>query len=173
AFVPLGILLARYLGRVRMPWGLPGGLVAVAAGTAIAWILHLAGAPGAAPLGGDLTAGIGFHPPIPSLGPLLEALASPDVWARISIIVPMGLINVLGSLQSLESAEAEGDSFATGPSLAVNGIATIVAAAFGSCFPTTIYIGHPGWKRLGARGGYSVLNAVFFTVIALTGLTGS
>src|SRR3989442_4175495 len=85
----------------------------------------------------------------------------------------MGLINVLGSLQSLEAAEAEGDAFATGRSLAVNGVSTIAAACFGSCFPTTIYIGHPGWKRMGARSGYSVLNAVFFTIIAFTGLTGS
>ena len=165
AFVPLGILLARYLGHVRLPGGLPGGLVAILTGTAIAWALHLAGVPGTPALGGDLTASLGFHPPVPALGAILDALASPDVWARISIIVPMGLINVLGSLQSMESAEAEGDSFATGPSLAVNGIATVVAASFGSCFPTTIYIGHPGWKRMGARSGYSVLNAVFFTII--------
>ena len=41
---------------------------------------------------------------------------------------------------------------------------SIAAAAFGSCFPTTIYIGHPGWKAMGARTGYSILNAVFFTI---------
>jgi AGZA family xanthine/uracil permease-like MFS transporter len=46
-----------------------------------------------------------------------------------------------------------------------------VAALFGSCFPTTIYIGHPGWKALGARAGYSVLNGAFFCVIALFGLS--
>jgi AGZA family xanthine/uracil permease-like MFS transporter len=40
---------------------------------------------------------------------------------------------------------------------------------FGSCFPTTIYIGHPGWKAMGARAGYSVLNGVFVTVVCLTG----
>lgn len=173
AFVPLGILLARYLGQARLPGGLPGGLLAVVAGTAIAWTLHLLGLPGAPPLGGDLVSDLGFHPPIPALAPLFSALASPDVWGRISIIVPMGLINVLGALQSLESAEAEGDAFASGPSLAVNGVATIAAAAFGSCFPTTIYIGHPGWKRMGARSGYSVLNAAFFTLVAFTGLIGS
>jgi len=173
AFVPLAILLARYLGGVRLPFGLPGGLVAIAVGTAIAWALHFMGLPGAPPLGGDITGSLGLHLPIPSLGPLLSALSSPDVWGRISIIVPMGLINVLGSLQSLESAEAEGDAFPSGSSLAVNGVATIAAAAFGSCFPTTLYIGHPGWKRMGARAGYSVLNAAFFTVVAFTGLTGA
>jgi AGZA family xanthine/uracil permease-like MFS transporter len=40
---------------------------------------------------------------------------------------------------------------------------------FGSAFPTTIYIGHPGWKALGARAGYSVLNGAFATIICLTG----
>jgi AGZA family xanthine/uracil permease-like MFS transporter len=45
----------------------------------------------------------------------------------------------------------------------------MAAALFGSCFPTTIYIGHPGWKGMGARSGYSVLNAAFVTVVCLTG----
>jgi len=53
------------------------------------------------------------------------------------------------------AAEAAGDTYPTRPSLAANGPGTLVAAAFGSCFPTTIYIGHPGWKALGARAGYS------------------
>ena len=40
---------------------------------------------------------------------------------------------------------------------------TLIAALFGSAFPTTIYIGHPGWKAMGAGAGYSILNG---TVIA-------
>src|SRR5262249_43829121 len=91
----------------------------------------------------------------------------------VPVIVPMGLFNVLGSLQNLESAEAAGDGYRTLPSLAVNGAGSLVAALFGSCFPTTIYIGHPGWKALGARSGYSILNGVFFCVIALFGLSNA
>jgi len=45
----------------------------------------------------------------------------------------------------------------------------IAAALFGSAFPTTIYIGHPGWKALGARSGYSVLNGLFATAVCLSG----
>ncbi|MGQ0723495.1 MAG: NCS2 family permease, partial [Candidatus Eiseniibacteriota bacterium] len=41
--------------------------------------------------------------------------------------------------------------------------------AFGSPYPTTIYIGHPGWKALGARAGYSTLNGLFVTAVCLTG----
>jgi AGZA family xanthine/uracil permease-like MFS transporter len=91
-------------------------------------------------------------------------------WSFLGVVVPMGLINAVGSLQNIESAEAAGDRFSTGPCMAVNGIGSIAAGLFGSCFPTTIYIGHPGWKALGARCGYSILNAVFFTVIFLLGL---
>jgi AGZA family xanthine/uracil permease-like MFS transporter len=54
----------------------------------------------------------------------------------------------------------------------VNGLGTVVAALFGSCFPATIYIGHPGWKALGARAGYSVLNGIFATLVCLTGTLG-
>jgi len=88
----------------------------------------------------------------------------------LTVSIPMGVINVIGSLQNIESAEAGGDRFATGPSLAVNGLGSLAAGLFGSCFPTTIYIGHPGWKALGARAGYSILNGVFFTVVFLFGL---
>jgi AGZA family xanthine/uracil permease-like MFS transporter len=81
----------------------------------------------------------------------------------------MGIFNVIGSLQNIESAEAAGDLYPTAPSLTVNGIGSVAAALFGSAFPTTIYIGHPGWKALGARAGYSILNGAFATVICLTG----
>src|SRR5690606_171032 len=94
----------------------------------------------------------------------------PGEWLGfLSVIVPMGLFNVIGSLQNIESAEAAGDRFDTRSSLAANGVGTIVAALFGSCFPTTIYLGHPGGKGLGARAGYSTLNGLAITAICLTG----
>jgi len=87
----------------------------------------------------------------------------------LSVIVAMALFNVLGSLQNIESAEAAGDSYDTRSSLTINGLGSVAAALFGSAFPTTIYIGHPGWKALGARAGYSVLNGAFVTVVCITG----
>ncbi len=173
ALAPLALVLVTYLSRVRWPGGLPGGLIAVAVGTALAWLIHLAGWSGGVDLGGEkLLAGAGFHPPIPAVGDLLAALASPHVWGRISIILPMGLINLLGALQCIESAEAEGDSYPERPCLIANGVGSMAAAFFGSCFPTTIYIGHPGWKRMGAGWAYSAANGVFFGLLALFGLIG-
>ena len=158
----LGVILLTYFGRVRFRGEIPGGLVAISLGTLLAWLT------GIAPVG-DAPHGMALHLPIPVLGDLLRGLASGHGLTYLSVIVPMGLFNVIGSLQNIESAEAAGDSFKTQPSLAVNGIGTVAAALFGSCFPTTLYIGHPGWKALGARAGYSTLNGVFVTAVCLTG----
>ena len=161
-FVTLGIVLLTYFGRVKFRGGLPGGLVAVSLGTLIAWVT------GIAPTG-PAPGGVSMHLPVPVLGDLWAALSGGHLVTYISIILPMGLFTLVGSLQNIESAEAAGDSYPTGPSLAMNGIGTVAAACFGSCFPTTLYIGHPGWKALGARAGYSALNGIFFTVVCLTG----
>jgi len=158
----LAVVLLVYFGRVRFKGGIPGGLVAVAMGTLLAWVTGIA--PGAVKPGPP-----GLTLPVPVLGEIIEALRAGDLVTYAAVIVPMGLFNVLGSLQNIESAEAAGDRYPTEPSLAANGIGTIVGALFGSCFPTTIYIGHPGWKALGARAGYSVMNGVFVTIICMTG----
>jgi len=160
----LGVVMLVYFGRVRFKGGLPGGLVAVAVGTALAW------ATGLAPVGdGQQLHGAHFYPPVPVVGDLLEALRGKYMLQYLSVIVPMGLFNVVGSLQNIESAEAAGDLYPTRPSLLANGIGTLCAALFGSCFPTTLYIGHPGWKALGARAGYSVLNGAAMTILCLSG----
>lgn len=81
----------------------------------------------------------------------------------------MALFNVIGSIQNLESAEAAGDSFATKPALLVNGLTSLLASLFGSPFPTSIYIGHPGWKSMGARNGYSILNGAAIAFLCFFG----
>jgi len=177
AMVPLAVVLLVYFSHVRFPLGLPGGFVAVVLGTALAWLLPTVGISTDVTMSveqvGEAWAERGRYLP-QWTGPILwEMIRQEGGWITIlpyiSVIIPMGLFNVLGSLQNIESAEAGGDIFPTGPSLAVNGLGTIAAALFGSCFPTTIYIGHPGWKALGARAGYSTLNAIFVTAVCLTG----
>ncbi len=160
----LGVVLLTYFGRVKFKGRLPGGLVAVGLGTVLAWVIGLA------PAGDPPIGSAGLMLPIPVVGDLFAALTRPGMFAAyFAVILPMGLFNVVGSLQNLESAEAAGDRYPVVPSLAANGVGSMVAALFGSCFPTTIYIGHPGWKAMGARAGYSVANAIFVTVVCLTG----
>lgn len=175
AMLPLAVIMLTYFARVRFPIGLPGGLMAVLIGTALAWGLSVSGLSGEVPMS---TAAVreasiewGRHWPIFAGHEIWDVLQTNagTIIPLLSVIIPMGLFNLIGSLQNIESAEAGGDVFATGPSLAVNGIGTIAAAFFGSCFPTTIYIGHPGWKALGARAGYSTLNGVIMSAICLSG----
>lgn len=179
AMLPLAVILITYFAGVRLPFGLPGGFVAVLLGTLCAWTLpyvlpeSVAGPAMSVNAVKEAAAQTGWHLPQFAGGEMLALLSQPSQWLRyLSVIVPMGLFNVIGSLQNIESAEAAGDSYDTQSSLAANGVGTIVAACFGSCFPTTIYIGHPGWKGLGARAGYSTLNGIVVAAICLTGTVG-
>ncbi len=164
--VPLGVILLTYFGKVR--FGIPGGLLAVLLGIGLAW--------GTGLVQWDLARlqtavqPLGLHLPHLWLGAIWEERGV--LLSFFSIILPMGLFNLIGSLQNLESAEASGDRYPTAPSLAANGIGTLVAAVCGSCFPTTIYIGHPGWKEMGARIGYSWLNGLVIGLLCLSGTLG-
>jgi adenine/guanine/hypoxanthine permease len=161
------IVLVSYFGGVRFVGGLPGGLIAVGVGTALAWSTGLVESDPAT--WSAARESLALRLPLPAVGELLGALSRGHVLAFASVIVPMGIVNVVGSLQNIESAEAAGDRYETRASLLANGIGSLAAAAFGSCFPTTIYIGHPGWKRLGARVGYSLLNGAFVAAICASG----
>ena len=162
ALAPMGIIFMAYFSRQRLPLGLPGGVVAVVIGTTLGWLFG-------SMKGSGVASSVSFALPVFTGHPLWEALTHPESLNFLSVILPMGIFNVVGSLQNIESAEAAGDRFQTFPSLMANGIGSVAAALFGSVFPTTIYIGHPGWKRLGARSGYSVLNGVFIGFLCLTG----
>lgn len=183
ALLPLALVLIGLFSQIRLPLGLPSGFVAVLVGTLSAWGLVLVqqGIPsapewltfGAASVEvvRSATSNIGLSLPVWSGETIAQVGQDVKSWLPfLSVIVPMGLFNVVGSLQNIESAEAAGDAYPTGPSMAANGLGTIVAALFGSCFPTTIYIGHPGWKSLGARAGYSTLNGFVIVALCLSGL---
>ena len=165
--VTLVLVFLVFFGRVKFRGGLPATLVILAIGTGLAW------ATGLAPVGGADArpfADFGFYPTIPMPGELYAALTGGHLIAYLSVVIPIGLLGVLASLQNIESAAAAGDSYPVRSSLIVSGVGTLAAALFGSPFPTSIYIGHPAWKKLGARAGYSFLNGVAIAVICTSGL---
>jgi AGZA family xanthine/uracil permease-like MFS transporter len=164
--VMLVLVFIVFFGRVKFRGGLPATVVLLAVGTALAWATGLApvGGPEAQPL-----AHFKIYFPVPVLGELWSALFGGHIVAYLSVVIPIGLLGVLASLQNIESAAAAGDNYPVRPSLVINGLGTIAAACFGSPFPSSIYIGHPAWKKLGARAGYSVLNGLGITLVCLTG----
>ena len=167
ALLPMMMILVTYAAGMKSLLHLPGGLLAVLTGVALAWLLRMFGFPSFTPSTDPLT--LVVHLPTPVPYDVFALFASETGWKYLAVIFPMGLFNVIGSLQNLESADAAGDRFATKPSLFANGIGSVTAAFFGSAFPTTIYIGHPAWKAMGARAGYSILNGVMITLLCLFG----
>lgn len=166
AFVPLAFILIEYFSRAKLPLRIPAGLYALVFGGAIAW--------GTGAMDGGALArsleGVAVYIPSPAVAELVQGFG--DILPYLGIAIPMGILSFFGTLQNIESAVAAGDEFPATPALAMNGIGTMVGALFGSPFPTTVYIGHPGWKALGARSGYSVINGAVMTVICMTGLIG-
>jgi AGZA family xanthine/uracil permease-like MFS transporter len=167
AVVPALLVIIVYGGQIKLPLGLPGGFIAVALGVAMGWALRLAGYPFFQPLQEPYQFAVNF--PRTAFSDMIIFLVNGQGWKYFSVIFPMALFNVVGSLQNLESAEAAGDRYDTRSSLLVNGFGSMVAACLGNPFPTTIYIGHPGWKAMGARWAYSILNGAVITILCLIG----
>ncbi len=166
-FIPLAFILLQYIGHMSLPKDVPAGLVAVVLGTLLAWGL---GRMDTAMLVNAMH--VQLQLPRLFVADLMETTFSTYIITYLPVIIPMGLFNLLGSLQNLESADAAGDHYPVKSSLAMNGLGTMAAACFGSVFPTTIYIGHPGWKKMGAGAGYSIANGVAITLLCLLGLVG-
>jgi len=111
ALLPLGIILLHYFSHIRLPF--PGGLIAIITGTILAWLTgHMSPA----------NVSVHLSIPKPSIIPLFQALTNPSIWRYLSIIIPMGIFNVIGSLQNLESAEAAGDKYSNFSSLAASAL---------------------------------------------------
>ncbi len=163
AFVPMAIILVGFIGRVRMPFGLPTGAVAIIAGIILAWITGMTSTEQVV----TASKSIGLHLPTLSISALKEGFSG--VTPFLMVILPMGAYNFIETMNNVESAAAAGDNYPTGETMLVDGIGTTVAALFGGCFPTTVYIGHPGWKALGARSGYSWMNGVSLLLVGCLG----
>jgi AGZA family xanthine/uracil permease-like MFS transporter len=169
-FLSLTIVLISWTGNVRLPGGIPGGLAAVAIGTVLAWAateLHLTDL-----MHGDAVVGafaqFGLRPPIPS-GDFLKGLG--DIGPLLVTAVPLGIYNFTEGMNNVESAAAAGDDYNLRQILMADGIGAVVGACLGSPFPPAVYIGHPGWKAVGGRIGYSLATGGVIAVVCFLGLT--
>jgi len=165
AVVPMIVLFTLYASKLRLPWRIPPALLAIAIGAALVAVMryfHLYEAPATV----AISPGIYLPHPVN----VFALFGRGEWWSYLTIILPLGALDTLASLQILESVKAAGDDFATTPSLLVNGIATLAAACLGSPFPTTLYVGHAAHKANGARSGYSALNGLVTLLLCLTGV---
>jgi AGZA family xanthine/uracil permease-like MFS transporter len=169
SFISLGIILVSWTARVRLPFGIPGGLAAVLVGTVLAWIVTFAGIePVMDPAAVALALGkFGLHPPIPSAH-FLQGLA--DIGPLLVTAVPLGIYNFTEGMNNVESAAAAGDEYSLRKVLIADGIGALAGAVLGSPFPPAVYIGHPGWKSVGGRVGYSIATGFCIGICCFLGL---
>ncbi|MCP5037341.1 MAG: xanthine/uracil/vitamin C permease [Rhodobacteraceae bacterium] len=161
-FASLTIILWGLVGRFRLPMGIPAGLLALGVGTIVALIM------GDSSFSAD---GLGFYPPVPYFGDLIAGIqhlfANPEL---LLVLVPVQIYNFIETMNNVESAEAAGDHYPVAACQVTDGEGTMIGALFGSPFPTTVYIGHPAYKRMGAHAGYIIGVGLTFAVAAFFGL---
>ncbi len=165
------IIVACWFGGVRYPRGIPGGLVAIAVGTAIAWGSNLFGMPiGGMSLDklGASVGSFGVHLPSPAIGTLFGGFHYLGVILVTAI--PFGIYDLVEATDNVESAAAGGDSFPTTQVLTADGAISLVGCLMGNPFINAVYIGHPGWKAMGGRIGYSAATGVLMLVLTGFGI---
>jgi AGZA family xanthine/uracil permease-like MFS transporter len=163
------IILVSWFGGVKYPKNIPAGLVAIIVGAIIAWGSTAFGLSyGGMSLQklGDAFATIGFAVPIPAVGHVFSGFQFLGVILVTAI--PFGVYDLVEAMDNVESAEAAGDAFPTTRVLTADGVVSCIGALMGNPFINAVYIGHPGWKAMGGRIGYSAATGVM--VIALSWL---
>jgi len=161
------LVLILFIGGSKMRFKLPSGLVILGFGVFLVWMTRLTGWGAPIAVSSVDFHYVGFYLPIPVIWEVVPSLGY--LMEFLPIILPIGFIFLIGSLQNIESAAAAGDNYKPRPLLLMNGVGTLVSAFFGSPFPATIFLGHAGYKKIGARAGYSTLNAIVWGIVCLTG----
>jgi len=88
----------------------------------------------------------------------------------VAIAFPIALASFIETIENVEMAALKGDSYNVKEAMLADGLGTMLGACFGSVIPTTVYIGHVRHKAAGAGWLYSVLNAIAFFVLLMSGL---
>src|SRR5216117_2477655 len=162
--VALGVLLLALVGGVRMPLGLPGAFAAVLAGTVVHW--------GGVWLTGRVDHAFTVGTPVMALPwPTLAWLDALDAaLPYLSVALPFALVTIIGGIDNTESAAAAGDEYRARDILLTEAVATLVAGLCGGVVQNTPYIGHPAYKAMGARAGYTLATGLVIGVGAMVGV---
>jgi adenine/guanine/hypoxanthine permease len=169
--VCFAIILVSWFGGVKYPKGIPAGLIAIAVGMVIAWGSNLfgLGLGGLSVKGvGDAFANFGFSVPLPAVGQVFSGFEFLGVILVTAI--PFGIYDLVEAMDNVESAEAAGDEYPTTRVLTADGVVSLIGCLMGNPFINAVYIGHPGWKAMGGRIGYSAATGIMVVVLAWFGI---
>ncbi len=165
------IIMVSWFGGFKYPKGIPAGLVAIAVGMIIAWGSNLFGLGyGGLSLEGLRGAftNFGFSVPIPAIGHVFSGFEFLGVILVTAI--PFGIYDLVEAMDNVESAEAAGDDYPTTRVLTADGVVSLIGCLMGNPFINAVYIGHPGWKAMGGRIGYSAATGIMVIVLSWFGI---
>ena len=167
----LAIITVNWLGGFRYPKGIPAGLVAIAVGMIIAWGSNVVGLHyGGLSVKGvtDAFSNFGFNVPIPAVDHVFSGFH----YLGIILVtaVPFGIYDLVEAMDNVESAEAAGDPYPTTRVLTADGVVSLIGCLMGNPFINAVYIGHPGWKGMGGRIGYSAATGLMVIVLSWFGV---
>ena len=170
AFVCFAIVLIAWTANIRLPGGFPGGLAAVIVGAAIGWLAAMFGWSDYMKAGevSKSFAQFGLHLPFFS-SDVFTGLS--NVAPLLATAIPLGIYNFTEAMNNVESASAAGDNYNLRKILLADGLGAVVGSLLGSPFPPAVYIGHPGWKSVGGRVGYSLATGIAIALVCFLGLT--
>src|SRR5208283_5993338 len=84
--------------------------------------------------------------------------------------IPFGIYDLVEAMDNVESAAVAGDSFPTTRVLTADGVVSLIGCMMGNPFINAVYIGHPGWKAMGGRIGYSAATGVMVIILSWFGI---
>ncbi|MET0385827.1 MAG: regulator [Polyangiales bacterium] len=165
------VILASWFGGVQYGRNLPAGLVAIALGALIAWGSSALGFGFGGMSGAKLAAAFsnfGLVVPTPAFS---HVFAGFDFLSVILVTaIPFGIYDLVEALDNVESAAVAGDAYPTTRVLTADGVVSLIGCCMGNPFINAVYIGHPGWKSMGGRIGYSAATGVMVIVLAWLGI---
>ncbi|MEK7950263.1 regulator [Luteolibacter soli] len=164
------VILLSWFGGVKYK-GVPAGLVAIAVGTLIAWGSNLFGLNYGGMTGTALSEalkGFGFSVPLPAFGHVFGGFQFLGILLVTAI--PFGIYDLVEALDNVESAEVAGDAFPTTRVLTADGVISLIGCIMGNPFINAVYIGHPGWKAMGGRIGYSAATGIAVIILTWLGI---
>jgi AGZA family xanthine/uracil permease-like MFS transporter len=169
--VCFSVIMLSWFGGVRFFKGLPGGLVAIGVGTLIAWGSNAFGFTFSGLSGANLhdsVANFHFHVPFPAVSHVFGGFKYLGIILVTAI--PFGIYDLVEAMDNVESASAAGDSFPTTRVLTADGVVSLIGCLMGNPFINAVYIGHPGWKAMGGRIGYSAATGILVIVLSWLGI---
>ncbi len=169
--VCFAIILLSWFGGVRYFKGIPAGLVAIAVGTLIAWSSTALGLNFGGLTLEKLTQSLtsfGFSVPIPAVGHVFSGFEF--IGIILVTAIPFGIYDLVEAMDNVESAAVAGDSYPTTRVLTADGVISLIGCCMGNPFINAVYIGHPGWKSMGGRIGYSAATGISVLVLCWLGI---